>query len=141
MATPSKKNNSAVRPIDRWETSSGITAATFKTCDPDVVSMLADIVEQGGPISTALDVIGVSEATYRDWVSKAGQGKAPFVHAITVLKKARASYLYNLILDLNMAEGNNYRKYMELLRLRDAINWSGQDGIDTSDLSFDEAYL
>jgi len=137
MALPKAINPDTCR---TWTTDSGLTPECFTVCEAKVVKLLAEYVEQGSPLSVALELAGVSEATYRLWSADAGRGKAPFVWAITLLKKAQASYIYDQILSLNLAEGATYRKYLEILKLRNPAEWGG-GGVDLSETEFDEEFL
>jgi len=126
---------------EEWTTTSGISPETFSECRADIVCTLTEFIEQGTPVSIALEMAGVSENIYRDWVVAAMKGTPPFTWALTMLNKARATYIYDQILNLNTAEGMSYRKYMEILKLRDGANWGGDGGLDTSDLDFDDEFL
>jgi len=124
-----------------WCTSSGINPVITTICDPGIASELADYVETGLPLSTSLDLAGVPEDTFRDWAKKASLQETPYVWAITLVKKAAAAYLYNTLLDLNMADASTYRKYLELLKLRDGRNWGGSESFDLREDDIDGEFL
>jgi len=138
MVSPKAKVTSRI--ISEWTTSSGLTPEINTICDSDVVSMLADFVEQGCPLSIALDMAGVPEESYREWLSKGAKGEAPFEWACTIIKKAQATYIYTQILELNMADGAIYKKYLEILKLRNGAEWGGE-GLDLTDEEFSSEFL
>jgi len=123
-----------------WETASGINAKVNTICEEVVVCELADFLEQGCPLSIALDMAGVPEETYREWSKKGSAKKEPYVWALTVLKKAAATYIYTQVLELNTAEGINYKKYLEILKLRNGSEWGG-GGLDMTDSDFSAEFL
>jgi len=123
-----------------WSTSSGISPDIHTICDSGVVVELADYLEQGCPISIALDMAGVPEDVYRDWMSKANAGSEPYTWAQSLLKKAQAAYIYTQVIELNMADGSSYKKYLEILKLRNGSEWGG-DGLDLTDEEFDAEFL
>ncbi len=123
-----------------WSTSSGISPDVHTICDSGVVVELADYLEQGCPIGVALDMAGVPEDVYRDWMSKANAGSEPYTWAQSLLKKAQAAYIYTQVIELNMADGSSYKKYLEILKLRNGSEWGG-DGLDLTDEEFDAEFL
>jgi len=137
MAAPKKLTS---RLLSEWETPTGITPEVFTICENGIAQTISEYVEQGAPLSVALELAGVPEETYRDWAKQAGNGITPYVWAITLVNKAAASYVYTQVIELNLAEGATYRKHLEILKLRDGINWGGS-GLEIVDESYDAEYL
>ncbi len=123
-----------------WETATGLTPEVHTVCEPEIVKALAESIEQGAPLSVALDLHGVPEDTFREWKRRAQRDEAPYNWAITLITKAQASYIFTNIVELNLAEGAVYKKYLEILRLRNGNEWGGE-GMTMSDEEFSAEFL
>ena len=123
-----------------WETTSDITPELHLVCDRETAIAISDTVEQGLPLNVALDLAGVPKDVFDDWRARAAKKEEPYIWAITLVTKARANYLYNMLIDLNMADEKMWRKYMEILKLRDAQNWS-VSAIDEGTESIDPEFM
>jgi len=122
-----------------WETASDITPELHLVCDRETAIVIADTVEQGLPLNVALDLAGVPRDVFDDWRTRAANKETPYIWALTLITKARANYLYNMLIDLNLADEKMWRKYMEILKLRDAQNWSAtadDEGTEAIDPEF-----
>lgn len=107
-----------------------ITAEQVFDCTPALAAELCEYIEDGMPLMTALDLAGVPISVYRDWEAKALEGTTPFKWFIVMLRKARASFLYSKVIDLNDPANDNWRRDLEVLKLADPNNWGGQQSTD-----------
>jgi len=124
-----------------WTTRSGLSPTLHTVCGKAVAHELAEYIEQGCPLNVALDLAGIPVQSFEVWVKAAAIKKEPELWAVTLVRKAGASFLYNTVLDLNLSSGQDYRKAIEVLRLRDPENW-GKGGVaSVEDSEIDGSFL